>query len=1299
MNDNWMDGYQESMFLDSQQAPGGVIVYDSKTDKIVHANHYVLELCECDSAEEFMRFTQGKFHNFIHEEDAVGVEDSIQGQIEKRGYEHIYYRVRTKSGTQVNVEEYGRLEQSVRDRSLLIAFIVRASSGDFVDWLTGLPSMYRFHELARNGADFITKRGQQVAAISLDLANMKSFNTRFGRDEGDRLLRAFADVLRKYFGSEASSRFAEDHFYAFAANEGIKAKLEGLFEDFKHANDGNVLPVRVGVYVCDPDDDIVAVGFDRAKAACDLDRATWHSHITWYNIDLKKADSLRMHILGSVEQALSEGWIRPYYQPIRRSTTGDICREEALARWIDPELGPLSPGQFIPVLEEAGLLHRLDMHIVDCVLADMAKKYEQGVPVVPVSVNISLRDLEDVDVAAELTIKTDAAGVSHDLICVEFTESAASEVPELFRQQVNALRACGFKVWMDDFGSGYSSLNTLQNFDFDLIKLDMAFISKIEDKKARDIIAGVVKIARNMGMSTLAEGVETEQQALYLEKIGCDMLQGFYYVAPQPLEVVVERYKRLGNQRESLDESLYWKEIGFFDLSDPTANLGGYSVDGSAVSEFPSGVMELRDGEWSFVRANESFRVFLDRVGLLSRSHSDLMVNGVEGALTKEFFDSVDRAVESHAWERIGGRLEYGTGFQFYMKLIATATNTQAFAISSVPTMLGTALGSYGDVPVAYSVYRVKLYDAGEEVTDLEFVYANNVYYDWVGLEPGSLTGRLFMEAIDQADPMWFSYCYRAAVLGETIHDIVYSRELNHWLSFSVAPSPVKDCCVYAFMLADKEQKEREEIEVGRDTADFVIEIANVFNEEDDYDIAMNKALEMMSEVIHPERLYVFERHEKTTDNTFEWCAEGVEPMIDTLQGLDNSEFDTWGKLLAEEPVVIIPDVEEFKDSDPQMYATLRRQGITHTLAVPFMDGDKLIGYLGADNYAFDERLDTTRLLEGVSSFMGSRISSHRVLVELERKGTHDVLTGLLNRRGVDNAIAEHLAEHEGEPFTLALMDIDNFKLINDIHGHGVGDEALREISRTITETFPDNAILGRNGGDEFLVMLFGDRAKDSAEMLDKFSKAKLECEYEGQQYKFSMSIGYADYPEQTDTLRKAYTLADTALYAVKLAGKAGARRYSQDLEGQYRMQQGFTPHDIAENAPGAVVVHKAGGEGDILFANNEVIDLFECESLADFMEHTGGTFKGIVHPDDQNRVFEELTKLDLDEVGEMNFSDYRVLTKAGNIKNIADNGRLVKLEDTGKVFYVLMMDRDERGESQSDGDSPEGESENEDEA
>lgn len=994
MHELYATNYEDCLQLSSEAMPGGFVRYYADGDEeIIHANKYVIDLFECDSAQEFLELTQGSFRHFVYSEDLSAVEGSIWGQVRSRqNLDHVYYRIKTRSGKLVTVADYGRLvNDSSYGRPVFEVFVARVSPESYVDWLTGLSGMVRFHELARMGASMLANLGQRIVAISLDIMGMKAFNTRYGRQEGDRLIRALANAMRAQLGGEACSRFGEDHFYAFAPEQGIEKKITALFSDFASADFERVPPLRVGLYACDEQDDIVSVGFDRAKTACDLDRTTWQSHFAWFTNEMKAEAQLRIHVLEHLDQAIAEGWIRPYYQPVVRSSTGMICEEEALARWVDPEHGVLAPNLFIPVLEEASLLHRLDLHVIGCVLADFARKRELGVPIVPVSVNVSYRDLSKFDVALEVASRADALGVPHELLHVEFTESAIHSEPELFMTQVRALHDAGFEVWMDDFGSGYSSLNVLQKYEFDVVKLDMGFMrSSAEDKeKARSIVAGIVQTAKRLGVRALAEGVETEEQASFLERIGCDMLQGYLFSQPQSLESIAQyvgaSYELI---REPRDEEPYWNAVSAISLTDFSEYEGGKGIEGISISEFPAGVFQKKDGDWYVVRDNRSLGEFLEYKGVVEAGHSGLRINRVQRELDSDFFAACERAIVSGNWERIAGRLEYGSGLQFYVRFLASGHAVQAYTVVGVPTMLGSALGAYGDVPVGYAVFRVILNETGDAVTDAEYVYANDLYRQWANFGNTHLTGRSFLETAPNASELWLPYCYRAAVLGEQVHDTVYSPETGHWLNFHLAPSPVEGCCVYAFSKADEEHREREEMQMGLDTSDLIIRIANTLNGELSYDVAMNRLLETMSEVIHPERLYIFEYGEESVSNTFEWCAEGVEPQIHTLQDLDFSEFETWERMLAHEPIVVIPNVDDLKEKDPRMYWQLERQGVTHLLATPFYDGDQLLGFLGADNYMLEEDLDSIRVLQTVASFVGARIVNRRLLNKIERLTT-----------------------------------------------------------------------------------------------------------------------------------------------------------------------------------------------------------------------------------------------------------------------------------------------------------------------
>ena len=286
----------------------------------------------------------------------------------------------------------------------------------------------------------------------------------------------------------------------------------------------------------------------------------------------------------------------------------------------------------------------------------------------------------------------------------------------------------------------------------------------------------------------------------------------------------------------------------------------------------------------------------------------------------------------------------------------------------------------------------------------------------------------------------------------------------------------------------------------------------------------------------------------------------------------------------------------------------------------------------------------------------------------------------LLNRRGVDLAISEHFEENAEMPYVLALMDVDDFKMINDRYGHSVGDEVLRSFSDVVSKALSEDAILGRNGGDEFVAMLFGEDAERADEIFEQLVRMEHGCEFDGRWYPASLSIGYVGYPEQVRTLKTAYTRADQALYAVKLSGKADRRRYFPEIESQYRTLLGFSSRDLAENIPGGIMVHKATGSREILFANEEIIHMLGCESLPDFMHFTGGTFDGLALPEDLPRVRAALEEKASNESGEdKGFTNYRIRTKSGGARNVAASSRLVEMEGLGKVFYVILIDRDER--------------------
>ena len=233
-------------------------------------------------------------------------------------------------------------------------------------------------------------------------------------------------------------------------------------------------------------------------------------------------------------------------QPIIRAVNGRVCEEEALARWIDPVESFMSPADFIPTLEDAGLIYKLDLYVLEQVLEKMRRQAEIGLDVVPHSINLSRSDFDVCDILEEIRRRVDASGFGRDRITIEITESVIGRDFEFMKAQVERFQGLGFKVWMDDFGSGYSSLDVLQSIKFDLIKFDRSFMRKLnEGDNGRIVLTEMMRMAAALGVDTVCEGVETSDQVRFLREIGCSKLQGFHYGKPIPFEKIVEPYSAI----------------------------------------------------------------------------------------------------------------------------------------------------------------------------------------------------------------------------------------------------------------------------------------------------------------------------------------------------------------------------------------------------------------------------------------------------------------------------------------------------------------------------------------------------------------------------------------------------------------------------------------------------------------------------------------------------------------------------------------------------------------------------------
>lgn len=296
----------------------------------------------------------------------------------------------------------------------------------------------------------------------------------------------------------------------------------------------------------------------------------------------------------------------------------------------------------------------------------------------------------------------------------------------------------------------------------------------------------------------------------------------------------------------------------------------------------------------------------------------------------------------------------------------------------------------------------------------------------------------------------------------------------------------------------------------------------------------------------------------------------------------------------------------------------------------------------------------------------------------LERLESTDRLTGLLNRSGFARRAETCLAAEPDGVCVAAVLDIDDFKFINDVYGHAFGDAALLRLAGSMHAAFSSAALLGRSGGDEFCILLRETDRSRARAALEAFVQTPLTFRYQGQEKHFSISLGYAEYapstPQSIDTLLH---LADIALYAVKLRGKQGCLAYESSLSPDRRTQLGFALNDVSEHLPGAFLIYRADASDDqILFANSEMIKLAGCTDLDDFMAFTGRSFRALIHPDDRGTVEASIWRqITAHSDGANDYVQFRFAVKDGSFRPVLDHGRIVENCYFGRVFYVLIMD------------------------
>ena len=446
----------------------------------------------------------------------------------------------------------------------------------YTDSVTGLPNLNYLKAYGDERARSIRAAGNDPTVIFSDIFSMQSYNYQYGVKEGDDLLRLVAKELKEAFPEALLVRGANDHFIMINNHhnyERIAREIENADERIRKNARGVTSGIRCGICAIKEGMD-VNDALDHARHA--LRRIHNDMTRTW-SIFSQEADDRywrERYIIEHFDRALQEGWIKIYYQGITRACSGRGSSFEALARWIDPVRGMISPGEFIPALQEYHQLYKLDIYIFEQVCRDFILRSENNLPLTPVSVNFSRQDFDHLDVLGRMNELYRRYGmeqyVDKSYFIVEITEQDLAVGAAHLEDQMRRIRENGYRVWLDDFGSGYSAINMFSRFSFDLIKFDMELLRHLDDNNGanRVILREMMNIARQLGSHTLIEGVETQEQVAFVREIGCELIQGYYYHKPEPLDEMLysiragRKITRFETKQEREELERAWLESG-----------------------------------------------------------------------------------------------------------------------------------------------------------------------------------------------------------------------------------------------------------------------------------------------------------------------------------------------------------------------------------------------------------------------------------------------------------------------------------------------------------------------------------------------------------------------------------------------------------------------------------------------------------------------------------------------------------------------------------------------------------------
>lgn len=505
-----------SDYLKKEEAYEGYRSYSSHRAVVESERERFKKCVELSTIKEGLRKDKQYFFT-IHETDKTG-----EVRLKRYSYIYIDERVDIIVGAREDITEFSEK-----------------------DVLTGGYNRRGFIRITERLLNEVPDR-TKYAVLFFNVKNFKAVNELFGVESGDVVLQnIFRTLTHSKLSPVITARVESDHFVCLVENKNLDFEELTSVCDNKFVKDGKCmnLIIRCGIFYVEEKPMKISGMIDRAKLAKRYITDEYVQPYMVYDHSMQVAYIDKAKLAGELQEGIAKEQFKVYYQPVIDTKTGKIALAEALIRWIHPDKGFISPALFIPTLEENGHISELDFYVLKKVWQFINDRCENNKFVVPISVNLSWMDFYDEIMMEKILKEMDRFRENgrENMARFEITETSYAAIRENRSGILESLRIKNAKILLDDFGSGFSSFGMLQDYDFDILKIDMSFIRKIgENPKTKSIVHSIIGMAHEIGIKTVAEGVETEEQVSFLRQSGCDYIQGYYYSKPLPEEEFVE---------------------------------------------------------------------------------------------------------------------------------------------------------------------------------------------------------------------------------------------------------------------------------------------------------------------------------------------------------------------------------------------------------------------------------------------------------------------------------------------------------------------------------------------------------------------------------------------------------------------------------------------------------------------------------------------------------------------------------------------------------------------------------------